>query len=67
MTTPTSTPARLGYSPEEAAGIIGVSRKTIYNLLERQQLRSVKIGKRRVIPAAALAELMEHGTEPSGY
>ena len=40
---------RLAYSVEEAAAIIGISRRTVYELLRTGQLRSVKIGSRRLI------------------
>jgi excisionase family DNA binding protein len=50
---------RMGYSPEEAAKVVGLSRGGIYNLMASGKLRSVKIGRRRIIPASALAELLE--------
>ena len=50
---------RIGYSPEDAAKVVGLSRGALYNLMNAGKLRSVKIGRRRVIPATALAELLE--------
>ena len=48
---------------DEAAERLRVSRWTLYNLIRSNQLRTVKIGRRRLIPVAALAdylaELME--------
>lgn len=49
---------RQGYSPEDASKVVGLSRGTLYNLMAAGKLRSVKIGRRRIIPAAALAELL---------
>jgi len=53
---------RIGYSPEDAAKVVGLSRGALYNLMNAGKLRSVKIGRRRVIPATALAELLEKGS-----
>jgi excisionase family DNA binding protein len=49
---------RLAYSPTEAAQALGVCRQTIYRLLEAEQLRSFKVGSRRVIPASDLLQLV---------
>lgn len=49
---------RLAYKPAEAAEIIGVSRQFIYTLIQRGQLRTVSLGKRRLIPRSALLELL---------
>ena len=40
---------RLAYSVDEAAAMIGVSRRSIYELFRSGQLGSVKIGARRLI------------------
>jgi excisionase family DNA binding protein len=42
-------PQRLAYSVDEAAGLLGLSRRSIYELLRDGQLGSVKIGSRRLI------------------
>lgn len=44
---------------DEAAGYLRVSRWTIYNLIRSNQLRTVKIGRRRLVTLAALAECVE--------
>ena len=41
----------------EAARFLGVGRTLIYLLLERGELPSAKVGKRRVIPRKALVAL----------
>ncbi|RNL84314.1 helix-turn-helix domain-containing protein [Halostreptopolyspora alba] len=41
---------------DEAAARLRVSRWTLYNLIRSGQLRTIKIGRRRLVPAAALAE-----------
>jgi excisionase family DNA binding protein len=44
----------------EAAARLGVGRTTVYELLSAGQIRSVKVGRRRLIPATALAEYVNH-------
>jgi excisionase family DNA binding protein len=51
-------PARLAYSIDEAAQAIGVSKRTIEELLSTGQLRSKVIGRRRLIPVSALRKLI---------
>ncbi|MGW0485506.1 excisionase family DNA-binding protein [Nonomuraea sp. NPDC003214] len=41
---------------DEAADRLRVSRWTPYTLIRSSQLRTVKIGRRRLVPADALAE-----------
>jgi excisionase family DNA binding protein len=40
---------RLAYSPDEAAELLGISRKLVHDLLRTGQLGSVKAGRRRLI------------------
>jgi excisionase family DNA binding protein len=51
-------PPRLAYSIDEAAESIGVSKRTIEELLSTGQLRSKVIGRRRLIPVSALRKLI---------
>lgn len=44
----------LNWSIEEAAQRLGISRAGLYNLLSLKQVRSIKIGARRLIPEAEL-------------
>jgi excisionase family DNA binding protein len=50
---------RLAHRVNAAADIIGVKRSTIYNLIASGKLRSVKVGGSRLIPDAALRELLQ--------
>ncbi|RVW01316.1 helix-turn-helix domain-containing protein [Rhodococcus xishaensis] len=43
---------------ESAAQRLGVGRSTLYGLMNSGQLRSVKIGKSRLIPESAICELV---------
>lgn len=44
------------YGVEEAARVLRISRDTTYELLRSGQLRSIKVGRRRLIPAVAIHE-----------
>jgi excisionase family DNA binding protein len=48
---------RLTYTLEEASFASGISRSTLYRLIERGELRSVKLGDRRLIPVSELRRL----------
>ncbi|MFL6053320.1 MAG: helix-turn-helix domain-containing protein [Actinoallomurus sp.] len=43
---------------DEAAERLRVSRWTLYNLIRSNQLRTVKIGRRRLVPASAITECL---------
>lgn len=47
---------RLAVSPAEAARLAGIGRTTLYEALGSGALRSLKIGKRRLITIEALKE-----------
>jgi excisionase family DNA binding protein len=46
----------LMYEVDEAARALRLSRTRIYELIRSKRLRTVKLGRRRLIPVAALAE-----------
>ncbi|MFG2249022.1 helix-turn-helix domain-containing protein [Spirillospora sp. NPDC048823] len=48
---------------DEAAERLRVSRWTLYNLIRSNQLRTVKIGRRRLVPVDALAECLDQLSE----
>jgi excisionase family DNA binding protein len=50
---------RLAHRVNAAADILGLKRSSIYNLINSGKLRSVKVGGARLIPDAALRELVE--------
>ncbi len=50
-------PKRLAYTPAEAAALLGITRKTIYKLMERGELRTTKIGSCRRVPADEVRRL----------
>lgn len=44
--------------PAEAARILGICRDTVYLLMRSGRLRSVRVGRARLIPVAVLDELL---------
>jgi excisionase family DNA binding protein len=49
---------RRSVRPAEAAALLGICRDTVYVLLRSGQLRSVKAGRARLIPLAAIEEFL---------
>ena len=45
---------RRGYSIEEVAQAYGITRQTLHKKIRAGELETIKIGKRRIITAAAL-------------
>lgn len=45
----------------EAAQTCGLSRATLYRLIEQKKLLTVKLGARRLVPVAALDALLNGG------
>lgn len=56
--------SELAVSMPEAARRLGVSARTVANLIARGELQSCKVGRRRVIPVAALEGLIKSGNNP---
>lgn len=50
---------KLGLSVTEAAALLGVSRPTVYELINREDFPSFRIGTRRVISRAGLERWVE--------
>jgi excisionase family DNA binding protein len=53
---------RLAVNPQETADITGLSRSTVYNLINSGQLRSVCVGSRRLIPMSAIPNSWGRGS-----
>lgn len=47
------------YNVAEAAEALRISRTAVYELIRSGQLRTVKVGRRRLVPVGALAEFVE--------
>jgi len=54
---------KLLLSPEEAAEVLGVGRSRVYDLMRKRELLSVRIGKSRRVPVAAVQSYVERLTE----
>jgi len=48
-----------------AAQRMSIGRTAMYDAIGRGELRSVKVGRRRLIPADAIAELTQRETDPA--
>lgn len=57
MNAPTET--RLLYRVDEAGHRLNLGRTVMYELIRSGRLRSVKVGKLRLIPSSALSEFVD--------
>ena len=52
---------------EEAARILGISRGSAYEAVRRGDIPTIRIGKRLIVPVAALGRMLAVGqAEPTG-
>lgn len=49
---------RLTRKPEEAASMLGIGRNGIYDLIRDGQLRSIKVGRKILVPLSAIEEFL---------
>ena len=56
---PQTTGVQLAYSVPDAAAMIGISRRTCYELMTSGQLRSVKLGRRRLVRHSDLVAFVD--------
>jgi excisionase family DNA binding protein len=49
-----TTAAKLAYGIDDACSTLSIGRTALFDLLRRNEITSVKIGRRRLIPAASL-------------
>ncbi len=54
---------RRSVRPAEAAALLGVCRDTVYVLMRAGRLRSVKLGRARLIPVTAIEALLADSEE----
>lgn len=52
---------RLTYGVKDAAEALGISKSVLYVMMSRGELRTVRIGSRRLIEAAEIEALLEKG------
>ncbi|GAA5436433.1 MULTISPECIES: helix-turn-helix domain-containing protein [Deinococcus] len=58
MTVIQESPARLTRKPEEAAPMLGVGRNGVYDLIRSGQLRSIRVGRKILIPLTAIEDFL---------
>ncbi len=51
-------PMPLSVSVDEAARLLGLGRSNLFKLLESGEIRSVKVGARRLVPRRALEDFL---------
>lgn len=51
-------PTKLAYSIVEFAAALGISRPTVYSMIHEGQIRTVLIGRRRLIPASEIERVL---------
>jgi excisionase family DNA binding protein len=49
---------RIAYSPAELAVALGCTVQHVHNLIARGELRSIKLGRKRLIPRSVVEELL---------
>lgn len=54
---------RLTRKPEEAAPMLGVGRNGVYDLIRSGELRSIRVGRKILIPLSAIEEFLSGGTK----
>ncbi|MGQ0445951.1 MAG: helix-turn-helix domain-containing protein [Beijerinckiaceae bacterium] len=59
----TSNLSKAAYSIAETAQLCSVGRNAIYNLINSGQMKSIRIGARRLISAAEIARLLNESQE----
>ena len=59
-------PSALAYGVDEAARVLGISRRSLYELITERRLGSVKLCGRRLIPRASLERLLAELEEEDG-
>lgn len=66
MERPQKSTPRLNAIPDACEKLGGISRRKLYDLMDAGHLRSVKIGARRLVSDAAIAEYVERLDSAAG-
>ena len=56
---------KLIYTVEETRALLGLSRTLVYEAIRRGEIPSIRVGRRILIPRAALERLLESGVDRS--
>jgi excisionase family DNA binding protein len=57
---------RATISVPEAGQVLGLERKSAYNAARRGELPTLRIGRRVLVPTAALLRMLEDASQPAG-
>lgn len=49
---------RIGYSPDEARQLLGISRSLIWKLINEGEIKTIRLGRRRIIPKNEIERIM---------
>lgn len=60
------TPPRLTYTVQECASMLGVSTDLVYDMNKSGMLRSVRVGRRLLVSAQSLHQLLDEGFAQGG-
>lgn len=64
--TMSATEPRLAYGVSELAGLIGVSKKAVYDRVKSGEIRSGRLGKKILIPAEEVERLLDSESDQEG-
>ncbi|MGR8009230.1 helix-turn-helix domain-containing protein [Streptomyces hypolithicus] len=59
MSSTTPTPLRRLHRVEAAAELLDIKRSTAYDLIRQGRLRTVRVGRRRLVPTEYIEEFVE--------
>jgi excisionase family DNA binding protein len=54
----------LAFNPDRAAEMIGLGRTKTYEVIRTGELRSIKVGRRRLVPLSAITEFLSQSSAP---
>lgn len=54
---------RLTFKPGELVGVLGIGRNNVYALIHSGRLRSIRIGRKILIPRSAVEEFLASNAE----
>jgi excisionase family DNA binding protein len=66
LDTPEMAGDRLVYTVAEAGELLGISRAFAYELISRGELPVIRLGRRRLVPKAALLALIAQDSAETG-
>lgn len=64
MSTTCAPPERLAHPVAEAAALLGLHPRTVYDAIKRGTIPSIRIGKRILVPRSAITDLLSPPSLP---